>query len=103
MCDIDFNQEEFTSVIDELVPSYNRKVVMDALLSNVLLESDLESLGLSLTGEQRNIGFIIQTSAQAKSEKSMWQAIKSEVYDFLCTNSKRYASERAEGGLTIKT
>lgn len=101
MPDLTLNIDDFSEIINELVPAHHRNILTEALAS-VSAESDFESIGLSLTGEKRNAGFIIATSAQINSEKSMWLAIKNEVYDYLCTNSKTYAKERTESGITIK-
>ncbi|MDD4928401.1 MAG: hypothetical protein PHP85_03860 [Gallionella sp.] len=102
MCDLTFNKAEFPSAINELVPMHHRKIVEAALNSDSLSESDIENIGLSLTGEQRKTGFIVSTSTLLKAESSMWQAIKNEIYDFLCTKSKTYTKERTDGTLTIK-
>jgi len=101
MSDLSLNIDDFINVINDLVPAHHREILVNALEAP-LSESDYENIGLSLTGEKKNAGFIIATSPQVSSEKSMWQAIKNEVYDFLCTKSKTYAKERTEGGLTVK-
>jgi hypothetical protein len=101
MSELSFNIDDFQNVISELVPAHHRAILTNALEAP-LSESDFENIGLSLTGEKRNAGFIIATSPKVSSEKSMWLAIKNEVYDFLCTKSKTYAKERTEGGLTVK-
>lgn len=102
MSDIVFNPDEFSSVINELVPTYHKQILMDALSSDSLNASDFDNIGLSLTGEKRESSFIVETSVKGATEDSMWQAIKSEIFSLLCTNSKTYATERSEGALTIK-
>lgn len=100
MSKLEFKEEEFKSLIKELIPSYQQDQILSAL--SFTEESDFDLMGLSLTGENQNSGLIIPTSAPIASSKSMWSAIKSEVYDYLCTTSKKYSKERNEAGITIK-
>jgi hypothetical protein len=100
MSEIEFNDDEFRTAINDLIPSYQQAQLLGAL--NLSEESDFDQLGLSLTGEKRNSSFIVPTSAPATSSKSMWTAIKYELHDYLCTKSRKYSKERKEASITIK-
>lgn len=100
MSDLEFNEQDFQSVINELVPSYQREQISEGL--GYTEEQEFDQLGLALTGEKQNSGLIVPTSAPAESNKSMWSAIKSEVYDYMCTTSRKYSKERKEAGITVK-
>jgi hypothetical protein len=100
MSEIEFNEDEFRSAINDLIPSYQQEQLLGAL--DLSEESDFEQLGLLLTGEKRNSSLIVPTSAPVASSKSMWAAIKSELHDYLCTKSRKYSKERKEASITIK-
>lgn len=85
--------------IHEYVPSYNRNLVEASLTKDM---PDLEELGLSLTGETRLSSFVINTGSGSKAEKSLWECVKKEVYEYFCTKSKKYKSERSRAELTAK-
>ena len=102
MTELTFDAVEIQEAVNELVPEFQRKLVFDAVGIETPTESDFDRIGLSLTGEQKKLGFIVATSVPLVSERSMWGAIKVELYDLLCTSSKKYANERREGGLTVK-
>jgi len=99
-----FNPEEFSKAIYALVPEHQQDLLIGALNAIQLSEHDIERIGLTLTGERLISNSIVRpSSAQPKPDNSMWQAIVNEVYEFLCTNSKKYAQERKEGSHTIKS
>jgi hypothetical protein len=100
MSDLEYDENEFKLIISELIPSYQQEEILGAL--DLVEESDFEQIGLSLTGEKRNSSLIIPTAAPSTSSNSMWAAIKSEVYDYLCTTSRKYSKERKEVGVTVK-
>lgn len=101
MSDFKYNQEEFNSIIDEIVPSYQRSIIKDAM--GLTTDSEFDQIGLELTGEKREIGLILPTSSPSSTKpENIWAAIKNEVYDYLCTKSKKYTKERNEAGATIK-
>lgn len=100
MSDLKFNQDEFREAINDLIPTYQQDQLLNAFaLSEV---SEFDELGLTLTGEKINSSLIIPTSAPTDSSKSMWSAIKAEVYEFLCTKSRKYSKERKDSSVTIK-
>jgi len=102
MYDLNFDAKEFIEVSRELVPSYQQPMVIEAILSDITDESSFDKIGMKLTGEETITGIIVPTGAPKGPSDSMWAAIKSEMFDFLCTTSKKYATERKEGGITIK-
>lgn len=103
MSDFKFETEEILAAVQELVPSYQREAIKSVILSENSTDSDYERAGLSLLGETKGkAGFIIPTSAPSSSTQGIWKAIKAEVYNYLCTNSKRYSKERNEAGVTLK-
>ena len=102
MCDLQFDADEFKSLIDQLVPAHQRTKVLSALDLQNSTEATFDELGTALTGEQSRSGFIFYTSAGAHSKVSLWAAIKAEMYDLFCTASSKYAVERKDGVLTIK-
>lgn len=99
MSEIEFSEGAIKEFINETVPAYNR----DITLSSLSLEaSELEDLGLKLTGESGNKSFVINAGSGAKSEKSLWECIKKEVYDYFCTKSAKYRAERTKAEITFK-
>lgn len=102
MSELNFNKDEFKHVIDELVPTHQKETVFSAL--NIEHDDFLnfDNIGLMLTGEKRESGFIYSTGVENKTQESMWGNIKSEVFNYLCTNSKKYSKERKEAGITLK-
>lgn len=102
MSDLVFDAEQFRAVINEMVPSHQRNQVLAAVDLASPTDSDFDQLGTALTGEQKDSGFLFLTSAPNTKSISTWGAIKTELYDYLCTTSKKYADERKEGVVTIK-
>lgn len=102
MPELNYSEEEFISAIEELVPSYQREQLIQLVTTESFEESDFDQLGMTLTGEKRDSGLIIPTAAPKTSSVSMWGAIKLEVYDYVCTTSRKYSKERKEAGVTIK-
>lgn len=103
MTDIQFNDQIFREFIEELVPKYQHSAVLSALDANETDEKFFDSIGLSLTGEQAHTGFILLTGTNLQHDNpSLWGAIKKELFDFLCTKSKKYSNERKDGSATIK-
>lgn len=102
MSELVFDRQEFLDAANELVPAFQKNKVLAAIDSESLDEPDFDQIGLALTGEKRNSGVVIPTSAPNASSGSMWGAIKGEVFDYLCTTSRRYSKERKEAGITIK-
>lgn len=102
MSELVFDADQFRSAINELVPSHQRDQVLAAVNLGSDSVSDFDQLGTALTGEQKDIGFLFLTSAPNTKSISTWGAIKTELYDYLCTTSKKYSDERKEGALTIK-
>jgi hypothetical protein len=103
MDELKFDAEEFRAVAETLVPSYQRAAVIAGIGLAGATDDDYDAIGTALTGERANAGFIfLARGGNTKDQKSLWGAIKSETYDLLCTNSKKYADERKEGVLSIK-
>lgn len=102
MSDLKFNKEEFLTVTHELVPLYQQKYITEALDHDLDSEVDFDQLGLMLTGEKRDASFIVPMSAPNEPTLSMWNAIKLEIYDYLCTKSRKYSKERNEANITVK-
>lgn len=103
MPDLAYHPDDFKSFIEESVPAFQRNLVLSALNIENATDQAFDLVGTTLTGEQKSLGFILLTGAQGGAAgKSIWGAIKREIYDLLCTNSKKYANDRKEGALTIK-
>lgn len=102
MSELVFSKEEFRAVTLELVPSFQRDQVLAGLELVNPADADFDAIGTALTGEQKKTGFLFLTGVRCQAKESLWAAIKAEVYDFLCTNSKKYTNERKDGMLTIK-
>ncbi len=101
MNDLIFKKEEFVSVIEKLVPSYQKEFVLNTLEQDE--KYDYENDIKQLIGETIPIGMIRKTSAERiKNDKSMFTEIKKEIYDFLCTKSSKYKIERNKSGITIE-
>jgi hypothetical protein len=103
MLDLQYDANAFRQTINELVPGYQQSAVLSLLESAEAGDKDFDSIGLGLTGEKANVGFVFLTGTRAQeNDQTIWGAIKAELYDFLCTKSKRYANERKDGVTTIK-
>lgn len=101
MSDLIFNKDDFLDSVDILVPGFQKNKLLSAI-NDDLSEHDLEQIALSLTGEKKDSSAIVPTGGSSASGKSLWGAIKSEVFDYLCTKSRKYSTERKEAGVTIK-
>lgn len=99
MCEIVYNEEEILAFVTETVPSYNRPLVTSAL---GLDGADLEALGMKLTGQSTDKSFVVRTGARAKAEKSLWDYVKAEIYEYFCTKSAKYRVERTKAEQTLK-
>lgn len=102
MSELAFNSEDFLNAATELVPPFQLSKVLSAIQSEAMDESEFDQIGLSLTGERRDSGLVVFTSAPSAAGESIWGAIKAEVYDYLCTSSRKYSKERKEAGITVK-
>lgn len=107
MNDLVFKKEEFTNAIQALVPSYQREVILKTLDQdeNYNFENDIKQL----IGESYPKGMIRKTSAKniddnknVENKKSISNEIKKEMYDFLCTKSTKYKTERDKSGMTVE-
>lgn len=96
---MDYSESDIKDFIDESVPIYNRKSVLDALGKSA---DELEQLGMQLTGETGNRSFIVKTGASSTRKNSLWHCIKKEVYDYFCTKSAKYRAERNKAEVTFK-
>ena len=99
MDNIEFSEDEVKLFVSEFVPSYNQSITLKSL---ELESADLEELGLKLTGESGNTSFVINAGSGAKADKSLWACIKKEVYDYFCTKSAKYRTERNKAEITFK-
>jgi hypothetical protein len=102
MPDLVFDTTSFSAAIDELVPEYQRTLVRQALELNSATEADFDGIGLLITGEKRQNKMMFYTGVPGERQPSVWEHVKAELYDFLCTSSKKYAQERNDGATTIK-
>lgn len=103
MFDLQYDANAFRKTIDELVPRYQQSAVLSLLETAEAGDKDFDAIGLGLTGEKADAGFVFLTGTRAQENgQTIWGAIKAELYDFLCTKSKKYASERKDGATTIK-
>ena len=102
MYELTLNTQEFIEAATEMVPSFQINRILEVINDDTLCESDFDQVGLSLTGERRGSGLIVPTAAPTGAAGSIWAAIKGEVYDYLCTTSRKYSKERREAGVTIK-
>lgn len=97
-----FDQDEFKRVTLDLVPQHHRNSVLAVIEGSNFNESYIDSVGLSMTGESRNNGFIVQLSPRIFASGSMWQAIKQELVELFCTNSKKYEAERKDAVVNVR-
>lgn len=101
MNELIFDKEITTAVIKELIPSYQQDMVLGVL--NATTEIEFDSIGMSLTGELRPNSVVVMTSSQNPSTGGMLKEIKSEIYDFFCTTSKKYKDERSKSTITLNS
>lgn len=102
MSDLTFESQDLIDAVNELVPTFQKNIIIEFINSDSDDETEYDQIGLSLTGEKRETGLIVPTSAPNSSGGSIWGAIKSEIYEYMCTTSRKYSKERKEAGITIK-
>ncbi|WP_028766745.1 hypothetical protein [Shewanella fidelis] len=102
MSDLLFEHQELFDAVNDLVPAYQKNKIIEFIKLDTDDETEYDQIGLSLTGEKRETGLIVPTSAPKSSGGSIWSAIKAEIYDYMCTSSRKYSKERKEAGITIK-
>ncbi|OBT29237.1 hypothetical protein [Vibrio cyclitrophicus] len=102
MSELIFNKDGFIDSVNDLVPSFQKNKLLSVIDRDDLSEHDIEQIALGFTGEKKESSSIIPTGGSSGAGKSLWGAIKSEVFDYLCTKSKKYSAERKEAGVTIK-
>ncbi|WP_129240799.1 hypothetical protein WHX56_20435 [Achromobacter veterisilvae] len=103
MFDFQYDAGAFREIVDELVPGYQRSIILSALESAADSDKDFDAIGLGLTGEQVDAGLMLLTGTGSRENRqSMWGAIKAELFDLFCTASKKYSNERKDGIATIK-
>ncbi|MBD8682802.1 hypothetical protein [Pseudomonas sp. CFBP 13719] len=90
----DFDKAEFEEVIAKHIPQSKRALITSALDSS---EQYLEILGQQLSGDSATNTFMVVTARRTASTTSVWQAVKSEIFDFFCTESASYTKERKGG------
>ncbi|WP_029921388.1 hypothetical protein [Nevskia soli] len=102
MSDLIYDKHEFEALINEVVPLHQQEVVLKALDIQGTTHAEFDDIGLTLTGEKRQPNLMLYTGAPGEVRESMWAYVKVELYDYLCTSSKKYSGERKEAGLTVK-
>ena len=101
MSNLSFNSNEFHTAIKNLVPKHQRELVLSTV--NKDKDFDFDEVALILTGESKNTSMIKNTSGTNREQsQSMLEAIKKELYDFICTNSSKYKKERIKAGTSIE-
>lgn len=93
-----FKKSDFDEIIDSIVPSYQRSLLKRALEEESF---DINLAGLTLTGEINTSDSVILTSNASKTN-TIWSSVTAQVYDYICTNSAKYKSERASAEATLK-
>ena len=82
---------------------HQRAVLLEALDIEATTEIAFDEIGLTVTGEKRQSNLMLYTGAPRETRSSMWAHVKTEIYDYLCTSSKKYSNERNDAGATIKS
>ncbi|WP_313431758.1 hypothetical protein [Pseudomonas sp.] len=95
----DIDAASLSLAIDELAPNHLKPFLKNALEAD---NFDFDLNGMILTGEATPERVIIRTSI-IKREDSLWLSVVDEVYDFLCTSSAAYKTERSEAGSNAKS
>ncbi|MBH3398299.1 hypothetical protein I5S60_01830 [Pseudomonas fluorescens] len=94
----DINNDEILEAISELAPKYMHQYLKNALQTP---DFDFDRAGMILTGEINSSSMVVKTSTVHRQD-SLWSVVKEEVYEFLCTKSTAYRTERTEAGTSIK-
>ncbi len=92
------HNKEILDAINELTPTYMHDFLIKALEQD---DFDFDRQGMILTGETSASTFIVRTSIIRRDE-SIWLGIQDEIFDFLCTTSSKYKSERSQANDNIK-
>ena len=100
MNNFEFNEKELIGIINNLVPSYQKKLVLSAMEEQS--DEGFNQIGLVLVGESEVFSQFKKTGVTKSDSKSMFTQIKIEIYDYMCTNSKKYKKERTRAGITIE-
>ena len=103
MFELEYKAEELRQVVNELVPTYQRGSILALIKDTTIDVEGVDLLGMTLTGENLKGGFIFRTGGSHQKENlGLWNAIKMQLYELLCTKSKKFSELRAEGTVTIK-
>jgi len=97
MSDEAFSADDIAEYVSTNVPEMHRELVLKALHSSES-PADFDEIGLTLTGERTNAGFVFRTGGKQTGTGKFWQAIKDEVYSFICTESQEYREIRLKTG-----
>ncbi len=88
-----FENPEILEFINSEVPTYQREILIRALESNSNLMDFYDNIGKELTGETAKNNLLLNTGPIINKD-SFWDKVKKEVYDFICTKSRKYSKER---------
>jgi hypothetical protein len=105
MFEANFNPDDFDSIINEVVPSYQRGPIIELVIGDMVEMQGVDDLGMSLLGEKASASFVIPTRVGGGSTDEtpkIWPFVKKETYSLFCTDSAEYAKEREDGGSTVK-
>lgn len=97
MSDEIFSVDDIAEYVNTNVPEMHRNLVLKALHSSES-PADFDEIGLTLTGERANAGFVVRTGGKQVGTGKFWQAVKDEVYSFICTDSREYQEARVKAG-----
>ncbi len=96
-----FQDTEIKEFILAEIPSYQRDLLLKAIESNSTSNDFYDNIGQELTGENINKSMLLKTGP-AINKVSFWEKVKEEVYLFICTDDKKYKTERNLIGKNFK-
>lgn len=98
---LNFDNAEIIDFISTEIPTYQRELLIKSLTSDTASEDYYEKIGRELSGESSSDGLLL-TTGRTINKSSFYEKIKTEVYKFICTESRGYKAERDFIGKNFK-
>jgi len=101
MNEFEFSEKEIKEFIESDVPSYQKNIVLQALVDGEHEVDFYDEIGRKLTGEGKT-NPMMRSTGPAIDKTSFLDKLKLEVYIFICTEDKKYGTERNLLGKNFK-
>ena len=98
---MEFDNKEILDFINSDVPSYQRDILTKSLNENSDSIEFYNTIGRELTGEVE-LDKMLLNAGPVINKASFWDKVKDEVFIFICTDDKKYQTERNLIGKNFK-